>query len=174
MTDEILDVVNDANAVIGSATRESVHREGLQHRSAHIFLFNPQGRMYIQKRSRTKSEHPLFFDSSAAGHVLRGEDYRRCAERELEEEIGITEAEIFPVEIAKTPDGPTIEHAMLFLCRTDQTIRPNPEEVESGGFYSLGELENWIDRGGEGLTPAFLTLYRAFRPEIRRWLEKRD
>ena len=51
MADELLDVVNDNDEVTGQAMRSMVHQQGLQHRGVHVFLFNAQGEMLIQKRS---------------------------------------------------------------------------------------------------------------------------
>ncbi|MCE7861474.1 MAG: NUDIX hydrolase, partial [Chloroflexi bacterium CFX2] len=55
MSDEQLDVVNDKDEVIGQASRSDVHRRGLQHRGVHVFLFDAQGEMLIQKRSADRA-----------------------------------------------------------------------------------------------------------------------
>ena len=57
--DEIFDVVNDRDEVIGQATRGEVHAKRLWHRSVHAFVFNADGRIFLQKRSMLK-------DTSAA------------------------------------------------------------------------------------------------------------
>jgi hypothetical protein len=61
MTEEIFDVVNDRDEVIGCETRSEVHRLGLQHRSVHVLIFNQRGQIFLQKRSMKKG--------SAAGFV---------------------------------------------------------------------------------------------------------
>ena len=80
---------NALDRVIGHATRREVHARHLRHRAVHVFLFNPQGRLFIQKRAAGKDTFPLCYDSSASGHVDRGESYEACAARELEEELGL-------------------------------------------------------------------------------------
>ncbi|HMK35138.1 MAG TPA: NUDIX domain-containing protein, partial [Desulfomonilaceae bacterium] len=87
--DEILEVVDSGNNVIGTATRAEIHRKGLFHRAVHIFVFNERGDLYVQRRSASKDRHPLKLDSSAAGHVDPGETYHETALRELEEELSI-------------------------------------------------------------------------------------
>src|SRR5476651_2121401 len=94
---EIFDVVDELDRVIGQAPRVEVHARKLRHRAVHILLFNPQGELYLQKRSATKDSFPLCYDSSASGHVDTGEDYAACAVRELREELGITGGPLQPL-----------------------------------------------------------------------------
>jgi glutamine synthetase len=75
--EEIFDVVDEADRVVGRATRAVVHREGLRHRAAHVFLLNGRGELFLQRRALGKDEHPGLWDSSAAGHLDAGE--RRLA-----------------------------------------------------------------------------------------------
>jgi hypothetical protein len=73
--DEILDVVNLEDNVVGKASRLQVHNNELMHRSAHILVFNTSGDLFIQKRAMIKDESPGLWDSSAAGHDESGENY---------------------------------------------------------------------------------------------------
>ena len=89
MTEEIFDVVNERDEVIGQQSRSEVHRLGLMHRAVHVLVFNAAGQVFLQKRSMTKDRQPGLWDSSASGHVDCGEYYDTCAVRELREEIGL-------------------------------------------------------------------------------------
>src|ERR1700722_17566559 len=94
--DEIFDVVNDRDEVIGQNTRGEVHRLGLKHRAVHVLVFNRRGEIFLQKRSMRKDTFPGAWDSSASGHLDSGESYDDCAVRELREEIGL--------QIARAPE----------------------------------------------------------------------
>ena len=48
---ETFDVVDRSDTVIGQASREEVHRDGLLHRSAHLLVFDGSGRVLLQKLS---------------------------------------------------------------------------------------------------------------------------
>ncbi len=87
MTEEIFDVVNERDEVVGRQTRREVHRLGLMHRAVHVLVFNAANRIFLQKRSMKKDRQPGVWDSSASGHVDSGEDYDACALRELSEKI---------------------------------------------------------------------------------------
>src|SRR4051812_21911328 len=87
--DEVFDIVNERDEVIGRQTRAEVHRLGLRHRAVHVLVFNQRGEVFLQKRSMKKDTFPGAWDSSASGHLDSGEDYGACAARELGEEIGL-------------------------------------------------------------------------------------
>ena len=56
--EETFDVVDRSDKVIGRASREEVHRDGLLHRSAHLLVFDGSGRVLLQKRSMGKDRFP--------------------------------------------------------------------------------------------------------------------
>src|SRR6266702_1229233 len=89
MNEEIFDVVNERDEVIDHKPRHEVHRLGLMHRAVHVLVFNGSGQVFLQKRSMSKDRQPGLWDSSASGHLDRGETYDACALRELREEIGL-------------------------------------------------------------------------------------
>src|SRR5258706_661349 len=88
MREEIFDIVNERDEVVGRNTRSEVHRLGLKHRAVHVLVFNARGELFLQKRSLEKDCFPGAWDSSASGHLDSGEDYDACARRELFEELG--------------------------------------------------------------------------------------
>ena len=74
LSQELLDLVDENGAVVGTATRERVHREGLLHRAVHALVWHPDGRFLLQKRSRAKASFPGRWDTSVGGHVGAGEE----------------------------------------------------------------------------------------------------
>src|SRR6516164_9165399 len=89
MSEEIFDVVNERDEVIGQAPRQEVHARGLWHRAVHVVVFNARGEVFLQKRSMLKDTAKGQWCSSSSGHLDAGEDYDICAVRELREEIGL-------------------------------------------------------------------------------------
>ena len=53
MSEEIFDVVDDRDEVIGQAPRSEVHRRQLRHRAVHVLVLNARGEIFLQKRSPT-------------------------------------------------------------------------------------------------------------------------
>ena len=89
MNEDIFDVVNDDDEIIGRELRSVVHARGLLHRAVHVLVYNAAGQLFLQKRSMTKDNDPGLWDSSCSGHVDSGESYAVAAERELMEEIDL-------------------------------------------------------------------------------------
>ena len=87
--DEKFDLVDPNDRVIGSAPRSEIHSRGLLHRAVHLWLFHPDGRLLLQKRSLDKDREPGRWTSSVSGHVNSGEEYDAAMHREIPEEIGI-------------------------------------------------------------------------------------
>ncbi|MBI5571010.1 MAG: NUDIX domain-containing protein [Desulfomonile tiedjei] len=158
---EILEVVDEDDCVIGTATRAEIHRKGLLHRSVHLFIFNSSGRIYLQRRSALKDRHPLKLDSSAAGHVDPGESYATTAVRELEEELGISAVihEVLRVKACPETDN---EHVVLFEGVTDAEPTPDKDEIASGRFVTVEELTTMMDENPEDFVPAFVLLWREY------------
>lgn len=88
---EILKVFNQNYQLIGKATRQQVHAEGLWHETFHCWLFrytNQQVEVLLQHRSSTKADFPNLLDISAAGHLLADEAVVDGV-REIQEELGL-------------------------------------------------------------------------------------
>jgi len=89
-TEEYLDVLDEQGKFTGvSRPRSEVHRLGLWHRVAHVWIVNSKGEMIVQKRSEKKESWPGLWDISCAGHCSAGDSSLVSAQRELEEELGL-------------------------------------------------------------------------------------
>ena len=158
MVNEIVDVVNEKDNVIGESFKDECHKKGLWHRAASIFVFNKEGKLLIQKRAPNMSR-PNLLCSSASGHLQKGESYEKGAKRELKEELGIN-CEIkfigkFIMEFSY-PDGEIDkEHYMLFICNYDGEFNIQEEELSDINFFSIDKLEEMINENGNLFTPGF-------------------
>ena len=161
MDNELLYEVDEHDQVIGPRTRGELHRLGLRHRAVHVLVFNSRNEVFLQKRSAAKDTNPGLWDTSAAGHVDFGESYEQCALRELKEELGITEPERFQL-LFKLPASEHTGWEFIQIYRTvhDGDLRLNEDEIAEGQWITVEALENWIQRGGQGLTASFLAIWR--------------
>lgn len=158
MAEELFDVVDAADRVIGTAPRSVVHANRWLHRAVHIFVFNTRGELLIHKRSATKDEHPSVYNSSASGHLHAGEDYAAAAARELEEELGLTASLEFVHKFAASPVT-SYEFSVLYRAVTDAPPRFDPEEIECGAFYAPADIAAWIARAPADFAPGFAQLF---------------
>lgn len=90
MEHEMIDYLNETGEVIGIIDKADAHRDGLWHKSVHVWVINDNNEILLQQRCASKSFYPNVWDVSFAGHVSTGEDSITSAMREGEEELGVT------------------------------------------------------------------------------------
>ena len=94
MSMEYLDVCDlEGNPTGEVIARDSAHRDGVAHRTAHVWVVRNAGGRWealLQKRAMCKESFPGQYDTSSAGHIPAGVEPLPSALRELQEELGIT------------------------------------------------------------------------------------
>ncbi|NMO96438.1 NUDIX hydrolase [Paenibacillus lemnae] len=91
--DELFDIFDEHMIVIGTDTRQNVHKHGYWHQTFHCWICDRSGDgeplILLQLRHPDKDTFPGYLDISCAGHLLAGETPEDGV-RELEEELGVT------------------------------------------------------------------------------------
>ncbi|HEX7859496.1 MAG TPA: NUDIX domain-containing protein [Verrucomicrobiae bacterium] len=161
MHDEIFDVVNERDEVVGQLARREVHRQGLKHRATHILIFNSTGEVFLQKRSLKKDNHPGVWDSSASGHVDSGEHYDACAVREVREELGI-QLPCAPTRVLRINACAETgqEFVWVYRCTHEGPFVLHPEEIDTGAWFSPDQVAKWIREKPQEFAPAFIFIWR--------------
>ncbi len=161
LSEEIFDVVNERDEVIGRQTRGEVHRLGLKHRAVHVLVFNARGELFLQKRSQFKDTFPGAWDSSAAGHLNSGEDYDACAVREVREELGL-ELRACPERILRIE--PCVETGQEFVwvyrCDAEGPFELPPEEIERGDWFAPDAVTRWMAERPGDFASALLWIWK--------------
>jgi len=89
-TDELLDMVNDQDEVVGTMPRSQVQASHSSHfRVINAFVRNSKGQLWIPRRGPHKRIFPSCLDMSVGGHVEAGESYDTTFARETKEELNI-------------------------------------------------------------------------------------
>src|SRR5262245_54174222 len=161
MNEEIFDVVDDRDSVIGQAPRSEVHRRKLHHRAVHVLVFNSRGDVFLQKRSMAKDCFPGAWDSSASGHLDRGESYDACAVRELREELGVqfslAPQRLFKIDACAQTGW---EFVWVYRCEHEGPFALNLQEIERGGWFAPEALTEWIQARPEELASGLILLWQ--------------
>lgn len=89
-SDEILDIVDENDVVVGQAPRGEATARGLRHRCVFIEARDAEGRVFVHRRTATKLVFPSHYDMFVGGVVGAGESYEEAALREAEEELGVS------------------------------------------------------------------------------------
>ena len=160
MAEEIFDIVDDRDEVVGQMPRREVHRLGLKHRATHILVFNARGECFLQQRSLAKDCSPGLWDSSASGHLDTGETYDACAVRELGEELGIASS-VKPVRLFKVEASSATGHEFCWVYRLDHEgpLQLQASEVRGGAWFTPEAIIQWIARRPSDFSGAFLRIW---------------
>ncbi len=150
MADELIDICDENNNVIGQAMKSKVLSSGLWHRTARVLVYDSRGRILAQLRSLLKELHPGKWDIGVAGHVAAGEHCINAALREAAEEAGLeflkTDLEFVMVEkFTNISDGLDEKgFAYTYYARFDgdeSRLVPQEGEVQMLRFIAIEELE---------------------------------
>lgn len=152
---ELIDVLNPDGTPAGMRkAKHLVHRDGDWHRSVHVWIVVPDGRLLLQKRSIRKESHPGLWDVSAAGHISAGETALATAIRETEEELGLRLAaeelrHLGTIRETWSLNGGTFlenEYLEIYLVRREVDVRAlvlQPGEVDDAALVALADLDRY-------------------------------
>ena len=150
MIDEVLDIVDKNDAVIGKKTRNDIYRDNMSNfRVVNAFIQNDKGQLCIPRRSTNKRIFPLCLDTSMGGHVESGESYEDAFKRETMEELNIDITKITYKKIASfTPHQHNMSAFMqVFLIYSNQTPQYNNNDFIEFFWLKPHEIINLIKDG---------------------------
>ena len=159
---ELFQVVDENDRAVSAAPRSEVHGNNLRHRAVHVFIFNREGELFLQKRSPWKDRHPLLWDSSAAGHVGAGEEYDETATRELKEELGV-ETKLARVVKLPCSEGNGWEFIWLYRGEHNGPFTLARSEIEHGEFFPVEIVQQWVSARPHDFAPGFLECWKAYQ-----------
>ncbi len=153
MSVEIVTIIDLADQVVESRPRPEIRKFGLTYRVTYILVFNSAGEVLIQKRTDTKDWCPGRYDLAAGGIIQFDESYPLSAERELEEELGISpplkaEFSLFYDDIVAPVKNRN--WGWVYSCIHEGPFLLQPEEVAEAEFVTI---EKALSLPAEQVTP---------------------
>ncbi|MFJ6087344.1 NUDIX hydrolase [Streptomyces sp. NPDC092369] len=153
--DEILDIVDENDRVIGRSPRGEAYAEGLRHRCVFIQARDAEGRLFVHRRTPVKLVFPSLYDMFVGGVVGAGESYDTAALREAEEELGVSglPAPEFLFKFLYDNGAGQSWWSAVFEVRCELPVSPQVEEVAWHDFLPEKEIERrlteweWVPDG---------------------------
>lgn len=158
--DELMEYVDETDKVLGTLPRNKIIEQNKMYRLVAVFVFNGEGKLFIQQRSQSNGRYPGYYESSAGGHIVIGESYEQAAYRELYEELGIKDTLKFVGKLKVEYEGIS-RFVSLYECLTNKKININKDEVGGGNFLALNEISVML-KSKEKFTPVFIELFNRF------------
>ena len=147
------------------------HQRGLRHKAVSVFVLRGDA-VLLQRRALGKYHTPGLWANTCCTHPDWNEAPLACAERRLEEEVGVSGLalrHVGQVEYRASVGDGLVEHEVveMFLGEAPEGLEPvpNPDEVMEVRWARLPEIEAEIARDPERFTP-WLRIYLGAHAEM--------
>ena len=134
--DEQIAVCNSQGQRVATVERAAVRVLGVATAAVHLIGVTPDGRMWVQQRSKNKSHHPNKWDTLMGGMVSANDNLQQALARETQEEAGLDIA-----QLANVQHGGYVS----FACPSD--------EVPNGVAYMRERIDWFSATVPDGITP---------------------
>lgn len=175
MSKNLLILVDEEDQIIGHENRDKCHQgDGLLHRAFSIFIFNPQKKLLIQKRSAKKVLWPLHWSNSVCSHPNKGETCEEAAVRRLKEELGFDTSLNFVFKFqyqARYKNaGSEREMCSVYFGKSNGTVLTDHTEIAEWQYLDLEKVNKELQANPNLYTPWFKmeweTIQRHYRFDI--------
>ncbi|GAB6021515.1 isopentenyl-diphosphate delta-isomerase idi1 [Chamberlinius hualienensis] len=191
LLDEQCIAVDEMDKVLGQTSKKDCHlfinqKKGILHRAFSVFLFNSQGDLLLQRRSKVKITFPGYYSNTCCSHPLHNPEeldetdtvgVKKAAQRRLQIELGIPTHQIpldkfeylTRIHYCAPADAPWGEHEMdyILFIKADVNLNINLNEVAEHRYISRQQLSTFIDslnRSGISVTPWFKLIIQHYLP----------
>lgn len=157
---ESLILVDRDDNELGTLSKARCHDgDGVLHRAFSLFVFDPDGRLLLQRRAHDKRLWPGYWSNSCCSHPRAGERMEEAVHRRLAQELGIV-AELdfvykFVYQARYGAAGSEHELCWVYAGVTTAPVRANETEVAEWRFVDPEGLAAELDAQPERYTPWF-------------------
>ncbi len=168
---EELILVDEQDREIGHRNKADCHDgHGILHRAFSLFVFDPEGRLLLQQRSKGKRLWPGYWANSCCSHPRAGESMEEATSRRLLEEMGMQCSLRYLYKFLYQADygdlGAEHELCWVYVGQTDAPVKANRTEVEDWRFVDAAALDAEIEAHPERFTPWLKLEWRRLREEF--------
>ena len=156
--DEPLILVNTNDEILGHQDKASCHDgQGILHRAFSVFIFNAQGEVLLQQRTKQKRLWPEIWANTCCSHPRKNEETLKAALRRLQEEVGLN-ADLtflykFEYHASYADKGSEHELCSVFVGLSDDSPQINNNEIADTRYIKAEELDALLQKNPEHYSP---------------------
>jgi isopentenyl-diphosphate delta-isomerase len=168
--DEIVDIINENNQVIGTTGKQEAHKVGALHRVIIAEVIDSQGNWTLVQQASDRQDAGQFV-SPIGGHIQAGESEEAALAREAFEEMGFPEGSFTSKKVGEAiyyreVIGRKENHLfVVYEVFTDTVPVLNHESVGCEKF-SQEELKSQIQQNPKKFGDAFHFVVKTFYPAL--------
>lgn len=169
MDDEMVDIVDNDDAVLYSIRKVEAHEQGLLHRTVIAGIFDSQGRWVFARQSPTRQDAGQLV-SPVGGHVQAGETIENALKREALEETGLADFDfsyVGKIIYDRRVLGRHENHYFVYFRITSDHEPVGNEESVGFERFTEAQLRQEIAERPERFGAAFYAIIDAFYPQLR-------
>lgn len=170
MNDEHVDIVNEADEVVGQTSKEQAHADGSLHRCVIAEIKSTDGRWALVKQAADRQD-PGQYVSPVGGHVQAGEPIDDALKREALEEAGLEGFDFSYVGKAifnREVNGRKENHYFIqYDIISDEDLVINEESV-GWEWFEEEEIRRLLKEEPEKLGDAFHFVVKEFYSHLLR------
>jgi isopentenyldiphosphate isomerase len=159
----IIDVVDQADAPVGTIPRADVFQRHASFRVSHVLIFNSRGELLLQRLALSRNRNPGAWGSSVASYLFSSEGYVQAAQRRVSEELGISDFQLFPLGKTEMADEGCLKFISVFQSFSEGPFHYDPAHIDQVEFVSISEISRMIESGSRIFTPTFLRVFQFYR-----------
>ena len=156
--EEILDLVDLNDNVIGTVSRKAAHtNKAFAHRGTALIIVNSNSQVLMCKRAMTKPTNPGIWTVASSGHVQAGQNPMVAVAEEAHEELGI---EVEPIFVQKEWEYEQNETMVYYVCYAfydGDDITLDPEEMSEYRWIRYDDFEVFCEENEIGAVTLRLT-----------------
>ncbi len=166
--EELLDLVDSNDQVIGRKSRAEIYAEKLScYRAINGFVVNQRGQLWIPRRAPHAIIFPLCLDMSVGGHVRSGETYEEAFRRELKEELDFDLSQFVYQELGylRSHQDNVSSFMKVYEIQADEVSHYNRNDFIEFYWLTPGELMERIKNGDQAKSdlPRLLNIFYSDR-----------
>ena len=173
MQEEKVVLVDKNDNKLGLMPKMEAHLKGELHRAFSVIIFNPQGKILLQKRASTKYHTPNLWSNTCCSHQRDNEDNISAGKRRLSEEMGFItdlfnfDSFIYRVEFSNGLIEHENDHIMIGVF--DGIPKPNPNEVDEWKWIDIDILAKDMKINPEYYTAWFIIIMNKYFESLKKW-----